>query len=125
MTVRILIVLLVLTMPAAGTEVRSHSGIAVRVAPSARKALQCVIDFVEQHGVRIMALRGYGPGTVAGSLHPAGKALDINQYARDRTRPGVPRRVSNLAGDKCGVVSGARWRDADNGHWNLVVSGGR
>lgn len=100
-------------------EVRSRSGIRVSVAPSAQRALQCVIDHVERAGVRIAAMRGHGAGTVRGSLHPSGQALDINQTARDRTSPAVPRYVANAAADACGVVSGARWRHADNGHWNI------
>lgn len=103
--------------------VRTKRGIVVRVAPAARAALQCVVDYVEGAGVRIAAMRGYGRGTVRGSLHPGGKALDINQTARDVTRPAVPRSVSNAAADRCGVISGARWGYADNGHWNLAVTG--
>jgi len=103
--------------------VRSRSGVAVRVAPSAQRALQCVVDFVEAAGVRIKAMRGYGPGTVHGSLHPSGRALDINQVARNRTRPFVSPRIANAAADACGVVSGARWSYADNGHWNLMMRG--
>lgn len=103
--------------------VRARSGVTVRVAPAARAALQCVIDAVEAAGVRIKALRGYGRGTVRGSLHPGGLALDINQTARNVTHPPVPRSVSNAAADHCGVISGARWGYADNGHWNLPVHG--
>ena len=103
--------------------VRSRSGVAIRVAPSARAALQCVVDRVEAAGVRIAAMRGYGAGTVRGSLHPSGRAMDINQTARDVTRPAVPRSISNAAADACGVISGARWGYADNGHWNLAVHG--
>lgn len=102
-----------------GAFVASRSGIRVRVNASARAALQCVVDHVEASGVRIKAMRGYGPGTVRGSLHPGGRAIDINQTARDVTRPAVPRAVANAAADRCGVVSGARWSYADNGHWNL------
>lgn len=102
-----------------GAIVASRSGIRVRVNPSARAALQCVVDHVEAAGVSIKAMRGYGGGTVRGSLHPAGQAIDINQTARDVTRPHVPRHVSNAAADACGVISGARWGYADNGHWNL------
>lgn len=110
---------LLLSGPAESAEVRSHTGIRIHVAEGARKALQCVVDYVERHGVKIKAMRGYGAGTVAGSLHPSGRALDINQTARDVTSPRVPRSVSNGAGEACGVISGARWRDADNGHFNL------
>lgn len=103
--------------------VLSKSGKSIKVAPNARAALQCVVDYVERAGVRIKAMRGYGLGTVRASLHPSGRAIDINQTARDVTRPRVPRSVSNAAADHCGVVSGARWGYADNGHWNLSVSG--
>jgi len=70
--------------------------------------------------VRIKYMRGYGKGTVRGSLHPSGNAIDINQTHRDRTSPAVPRHVANAAADRCGVVSGARWGYADNGHWNMT-----
>jgi hypothetical protein len=99
--------------------VRSASGVRISVNPSAQVALQCVVDYVEQAGIKITAMRGYGRGTVRGSLHPSGRAIDINQTARDATRPRVPRDVANNAADKCGVVSGARWSYPDNGHWNL------
>ena len=103
--------------------VRSSKGVSIRVAPSARTALQCVVDYVEARGVRIKSMRGYGPGTVRASLHPSGRAIDINQTSRDVTRPVVPRAISNAAADKCGVISGARWGYADNGHWNLAIHG--
>lgn len=103
--------------------VRSKSGVTVRVNPSARAALQCVVNYVENAGVKIKFMRGYGAGTVRGSMHPGGRALDINQTARDVTRPRVPRSVSNAAADNCGVISGARWGYADNGHWNLTQFG--
>lgn len=104
---------------AGGVIVRSQSGIVIRVSPTARAALQCVVDYVESAGVKIKSMRGYGPGTVKGSLHPGGRAIDINQTARNKTSPVVPRSVSNAAADACGVISGARWSYADNGHWNL------
>jgi hypothetical protein len=104
---------------ARGDTVTSRSGVKVRVATSARAALQCVVDYVEAAGVRIKFMRGVGPGTVKGSQHPGGRAIDINQHRRDVTYPKVPRKVSNAAADHCKVVSGARWKDADNGHWNL------
>ena len=103
--------------------VRSKSGKVARVAPSARIALQCVVDYVEAHGVHIRAMQGYGAGTVRSSLHPSGRALDINQFRRNGTYPVVPPAISNAAADRCGVISGARWSYADNGHWNLRVHG--
>jgi hypothetical protein len=108
---------------ARGDTVTSRSGVKVRVAASARAALQCVVDQVEAAGVRIKFMRGIGPGTVKGSMHPGGRAIDINQLSRNVTRPAVPRAVSNAAADRCGVISGARWSYADNGHWNLGRTG--
>ncbi len=102
--------------------VKSSNGVAVRVAVSARDKLQCVIDYVEAHGVHIVSMRGIGKGTVGGSFHPSGQALDINQDHRNFTHPYVPHEVSTAAADHCGVVSGARWHSADNGHWNLNVA---
>jgi hypothetical protein len=99
--------------------VKSRTGVAVRVARSAREKLQCVIDYVEGHGVQIKSMRGIGRGTVRGSMHPSGQALDINQDDRNVTHPHVPRPISNAAADHCDVISGARWHFADNGHWNL------
>jgi hypothetical protein len=116
---------LVSTTSVHSAPVRSKSGKTVQVAPSAQRALQCVVDYLEQHGVRITSMRGYGRGSVPASLHPSGRALDVNQYARDRVRPKVPRHISNAAADTCGVISGARWNNADNGHWNLPVTARR
>jgi len=105
--------------------VKSGSGVTARVALTAKEKLQCVVDYVESHGVHIVSLRGIGKATVSGSLHPSGRALDINQDGRNVTHPHVPRSVSNAAADHCGVISGARWRYADNGHFNLIVGQAR
>jgi len=107
------------TVSAHAAQICSKSGECINVAPSAQNKLQCVINYVEARGVTIKYMRGYGHGTVRHSLHPSGRALDINQTGRNRTRPHVPVSVSNGAADTCGVVSGARWNWADNGHWNL------
>lgn len=100
-------------------EVRSRSGVRVKVAAAAQHRLQCVVNYVEAHGVRITAMRGYGRGTVRHSLHPSGRALDINQTDRNVTHPAVPHAVASAAGRTCGVISGSDWSYADNGHWNL------
>src|SRR5262245_12473081 len=105
--------------PASAATVCSSNKICVRVAPEARAKLQCVVDHVERAGVRVKSMRGYGRGTVRGSRHPSGHAIDINQTARGRTKPHVPRQVANAAGRACGVVSGGTWRHDDTGHWNL------
>lgn len=108
-----------------GATVRSKSGVTVRVNPAAQSALQCVVDYIERSGIPVKYMRGYGAGTVSASLHPSGNALDINQYARGRTRPHIPVSVANSAGDACGVVSGGRWTNNDAGHWNVGTYAGR
>ena len=118
---------LAVASPANAARICSQSRKCVNVAPSAAKALQCVIHYVEQAGVRIVAMRGYGHGTVHGSQHPAGRALDINQTGRGRfgRNPRVPGHVADAAADHCGVISGNRWANNDNGHWNLGHSARR
>lgn len=103
-----------------GAEVRSRSGKHAHVSAAAQPRLQCVVDFIEARGIRITAMRGYGRGTVRGSLHPSGQALDINQIGRDRTRPHIPVMIANAAGVQCNVISGGTWRARDSGHWNLA-----
>jgi hypothetical protein len=100
--------------------VSSRSGIRVRVSPTARPKLQCVVDYIEGRGIRIAAMRGYGKGTVRASLHPSGQALDINQTGRDRTSPHIPVALANAAGLHCDVVSGGTWGNRDTGHWNMA-----
>lgn len=89
------------------------------VASSAQPILQCVLDHVEAAGVRITALGGIRPGRCStASMHPCGKALDINQTARDVNGP--PRYVSSAAALACGAVSGSWWsRNPDNGHFQV------
>lgn len=112
-------------IPAQAASVQSKSGVRVQVSRSAQRALQCVIDYVERHGVRIKSMRGYGRGTVAHSLHPSGRALDINQVARGVTRPSIPHSIANAAGSNCGVISGGTWHNDDVGHWNIAISARR
>lgn len=116
----IIIAILLMTITSGNAaRVCSKSGKCISVAPSAQGKLQCVVNYVESAGVRIAAMRGYGRGTVRASLHPSGRAMDINQTARDVTRPRVPRSVSNAAARECGVVTGNSWCNRDNGHWQV------
>ena len=117
----VLTMLVGLLSHAEAATVKSRSGILIHVAENARSALQCVVNYVEKAGVRIVSMRGYGPGTIAHSLHPSGQAIDINQVGRGvfGRNPRVPGRVADKAADKCGVISGNRWANNDLGHWNL------
>lgn len=74
-------------MSAGAATVCSKSGVCARFNPSFAPTARCIINYVEAHGVHIAAMRGYGRGTVRHSFHPSGRALDINQTARDDTTP--------------------------------------
>lgn len=91
----------------------------VSVAASAQATLQCVVNHVEASGVRVTALGGIRRGHCStSSMHPCGKAIDINQTARDRNGP--PRSVSSSAASACGAVSGSWWAgNPDNGHFQV------
>lgn len=109
------ILMLVATAADAGT-VRSKSGATAIVADSAVSAFQCFIDRLEAQGYPIHFMGGWRKhGSVRHSLHPAGLALDINQYSRNRTKPPMPGNEAELA-NICGLVSGRQWRNADSGH---------
>jgi hypothetical protein len=100
------------------SEVRSASGVVARVSPVAAGPLQCLVSALERQGYPVRFMRGYGPGSVSGSLHPAGMALDVNQTARGRTTPRMPSNEVALARG-CGVISGAVWANNDSGHFQL------
>lgn len=105
----------------AGTSgtVRSRSGAVAHVAARAAPAFQCFINRLEAQGYPIRFMGGWRRhGSVRASLHPAGLALDINQIARNVTRPRMPRNEVALA-NACGLISGAQWGHADSGHVQL------
>jgi hypothetical protein len=106
-------------VPAGGGLIRSISGATAHVATRAAHAFQCLVDRLEAAGYPIRFMGGWrAHGSVRGSLHPAGLALDVNQLARNRTRPAMPSNEIALA-NSCGLVSGAQWHWADSGHFQL------
>lgn len=118
------ILMLVATVAEAGT-IRSKSGATANVADRAHSAFQCLIDKLDAQGYAIKFMGGYRRhGSVRGSLHPAGLALDINQYSRNVTRPRMPGNEIELA-NSCGLVSGAQWHHADSGHFQQGGYAGR
>lgn len=99
--------------------VRSTSGATARVANRATGAFQCLVSALDRQGYPIRFMGGWrAHGSVHGSLHPAGLALDINQYGRNVTRPRMPRNEIALA-NSCGLIAGAQWSNADSGHFQL------
>ena len=102
----------------AGT-VHARSGAVAHVADHAVSRFQCVVDRLESQGYHVRFMGGWrAHGSVRGSLHPAGLALDINQLARGVTRPRMPGNEITIA-SSCGVISGAAWRHNDSGHFQV------
>lgn len=99
--------------------VRSASGATAHVAAGATGAFQCLVSALESAGYPIRFMGGWrAHGSVRGSLHPAGLALDVNQIRRNVTTPRMPSNEISLASG-CGLISGAVWRNADSGHFQL------
>jgi hypothetical protein len=99
--------------------IRSSSGATAHVADRAAGPFRCLIEKLERVGYRIQFMGGYRRhGSRRHSLHPAGLALDINQYARNVTRPRMPRNEVAIA-NSCGLVAGAQWSSRDSGHFQL------
>jgi hypothetical protein len=110
--------------PAYAGTVRAKSGATARVADGATSNFQCLVSKLEGQGYPVKFMRGYGHGTVRGSLHPSGMALDVNQTARGRTTPRMPHNEISLAAS-CGLLSGAVWRNNDSGHFQKGGYSGR
>jgi hypothetical protein len=105
--------------------VRSSSGATAHVANHATDAFQCLVSALDRQGYPIRFMGGWrAHGSVRASLHPAGLALDINQYGRNVTRPRMPHNEVALA-NSCGLVAGAQWANADSGHFQLGGWSGR
>lgn len=98
--------------------VRARSGALAKVASSAVGAFQCVIDALEHEGYPVKFMGGLSAGHMRNSLHHVGLALDINQYARNVTKPHMPSNEISLA-HSCGLTSGAEWRHGDSGHFQV------
>lgn len=97
--------------------ITSRSGARANVSLAMYSPAQCLVNRIDASGHRIRYMRGFGRGTVRGSLHPAGNALDIDQSSRNRAN--LPRAASAWA-QACGLVSGASWRGSpDFGHFQL------
>jgi hypothetical protein len=103
--------------------VKARSGAVAYVAPHAAAPLQCVVDGIEAAGGHIKFMGGWrAHGSCRGcNKHPRGEAIDINQYARNVVRPGLPVNSTQIA-QSCGVLHGAVWRNADKGHFEVGSS---
>lgn len=113
----------VTVLPSIGL-VRASSGAVARVAAHATEAFQCIVNRLEQRGYPVRFMGGLSSGHMRNSLHHVGLALDVNQVARNVTKPRMPGNEIELA-NSCGLVSGAQWRNADSGHFQLGGYTGR
>lgn len=105
--------------------VKSASGAVAYVAARATSAFQCIINSLEDAGYKIHEMGGFAnSGHISHSLHYSGLALDINQLARNITKPRMPVNEIALA-NSCGLISGAQWRNADSGHFQFGGYDGR
>jgi hypothetical protein len=108
------------SLSAYAATVRSSNGATASVAHSAAHSFQCIINKLEHQGYKIHFMGGYRRhGSVRASLHPAGLALDINQYSRNVTRPRMPANEIQIA-NSCGAISGAQWGWKDSGHFQIA-----
>ena len=99
--------------------VKAATGAVAYVSGRAMEAFQCVIGKLEAQGYPIKEMGGYANGGhIRHSLHYSGHALDINQLERNVTSPKMPANEIELA-NSCGLISGAQWRRADSGHFQL------
>lgn len=122
----ILVASILLVAESAGAgNVNSQTGASATVAAGAAASFQCLVTGLDNIGYRIHFMGGWRRhGSVRGSLHPAGQALDINQFARNVTRPRMPAEATSIA-QSCGLIHGALWRNADTGHFQQGGWGGR
>jgi len=104
--------------------VRASSGAVTRVAAQATESFQCIVNKLEQVGYPVRFMGGLSSGHMRHSLHRVGLALDVNQVSRNVTKPPMPGNEIELA-NSCGLISGAQWRHADSGHFQMGGYPGR
>lgn len=106
-------------LPVDAATIRARSGASAQVSAAAAGPLQCVVNGLEAAGYPVRFMGGWrARGSVRGSLHPMGMALDVNQVARNRTVPPMPAGEIAIA-RACGAISGAQWAHRDSGHFQV------
>jgi len=100
---------------------RTTSGHTFLVAAAARDKLCGFVQALEATGHSIAHIHGWrAHGSVPGSLHPIGMAIDICQSRRNRVDCGYdPRRFTALA-HRFGLMSGCEFRRPDCGHFQIA-----
>jgi len=100
---------------------RTKSGHTFRVAAAGRDALCGFVHAFEATGHSIAHIHGWrAHGSVPGSLHPVGMAIDICQTGHNRVNCGYdPWRFTVLA-HRFGLMSGCEFRRPDCGHFQVA-----
>ncbi len=116
--------LIILGSLARAETIRSSTGATAEVSGSAASNFRCLVSGLESEGYHIDFMGGFRRhGSVRGSLHPAGLALDINQTGRGRVTRRLPSNATSIAAG-CGLIHGAVWRNQDQGHFQKGGWGG-
>jgi hypothetical protein len=100
---------------------QTKAGHTFQVAVAARRQLCGFVHAFEATGHSIAHVHGWRPhGSVPGSLHPIGMAIDICQTGHNRVNCGYnPRRFTALA-HQFGLMSGCEFRSPDCGHFQVA-----
>lgn len=106
-------------------EIRSAGGHFAKVASAFAGRFQAFVRDLESGGFRIRFMGGWRSwGSCRGcDAHPRGRALDIDQTARNVTVQRLPANVTQIAA-RHGLCHGAVWNNPDAGHFE-VASGSR
>jgi hypothetical protein len=104
--------------------VKSRYGARARVAARHTTKFQCLVDWLDDQGFKIVAMTGYAQRAFGGSLHPLGAAIDIDQSRRNYLTRGkrFPDGVNDAASN-CGLLHADRtvWkRHPDYGHFQVA-----
>ena len=107
--------------PARAGNLHSAAGAHATVGARYAAQFQALIDDLEAHGARVLFMGGIRPGRCGPAhKHPCGMALDVCQRGRNvvDTRCHMPGpAVENDIAEHHGLFHGARWCDADRGHF--------
>jgi hypothetical protein len=101
--------------------VRSATGKTAKVAARYRAAFQALVDDLEASGYHVDFMGGWRAwGSCRNcNAHPAGRAIDINQTARNRVTRRFPSGVTEIAA-RHGICHGAIWGNPDRGHFEIA-----
>lgn len=101
--------------------IKASNGKTAKVAASYSRQFQAFINDLERAGYRIDFIGGWrkhGSCRRCDS-HPAGRAIDVNQTARNRVTRKLPPNIATIAA-RHGLCHGAIWGNPDRGHFEVA-----